>query len=111
MKNSKELSTFDKIRQIVKTIPLGKVSTYGIIAQMIGISNPRVVGWAMSSTKEKAIPCHRVVKKDGTLSKNFGFGGFEEQMFLLQKEGVTFLNYKNRDIPKVDLEKYLWIGD
>lgn len=99
------MNTFQKIYEQVKRIPLGKVATYGQIALMAG--NPRwsrVVGYALHSNPEPGIiPCHRVVTKDGKLSKAFAFGGENMQKELLLNEGVIFLNEDT-----VDLEKCLY---
>ena len=74
-------SFFDKVYQIVKKIPAGKVATYGQIAlrlrsgpdgSRINIS-PRTVGWALHANRDERVPCHRVVNKDGRLAPNFGF--------------------------------------
>ena len=100
------MNTFEKIYEQVKRIPLGKVATYGQIALMAG--NPRwsrVVGYALHSNPEPGIiPCHRVVTKDGKLSKAFVFGGENAQKELLINEGVIFLNEDT-----VDLEKSRYI--
>ena len=88
------MNTFQKIYQQVKKIPEGKVASYGQIALMAG--NPRwsrVVGYALHSNPEPGIiPCHRVVTKDGRLSKAFAFGGENVQRDLLLSEGVTFID-------------------
>lgn len=82
--------TFNAIYDVVKTIPQGKVTTYGAIAKQLGI-NPRVVGYALHSSPEAGvIPCHRVVFKDGSLAKGFAFGGEDVQRAILEKEGVGF---------------------
>ena len=86
------MNTFEKIYEQVKKIPHGKVATYGQIALMAG--NPRwsrVVGYALHSNPEPGIiPCHRVVTKDGKLSKAFVFGGENAQRALLESEGIEF---------------------
>jgi methylated-DNA-protein-cysteine methyltransferase-like protein len=88
------MNTFQKIYQQVRKIPEGKVASYGQIALMAG--NPkwsRVVGYALHSNPEPGIiPCHRVVTKDGKLSKAFAFGGENVQRDLLLNEGVTFID-------------------
>lgn len=89
------MTTFDLVYEKVKQIPLGKVTTYGEIAKSLGINNPRVVGYALHSNKQfLIIPCHRVVTKDGSLSKGFAFGGQDIQRQLLENEGVLFVNDK-----------------
>ena len=101
MKNS-----FELIYDIVRRIPRGKVATYGQIAMLAG--NPhwsRVVGYALHVNPEPGvIPCHRVVNRNGEPSTAFAFGGINEQIFLLEDEGVEITD------GRVDLAKYLWDG-
>ena len=101
MKNS-----FELIYDVVRRIPRGKVATYGQIAMLAG--NPRwsrVVGYALHVNPDPAhIPCYRVVNRLGEPSAAFAFGGINEQILLLQEDGVEFID------GKVDLEKYLWDG-
>ncbi len=96
------MSTFEKIYQVVKTIPKGSVMTYGQVALLAG--NPRwsrVVGYALHVNPESGIiPCHRVVMKNGELTKGFAFGGEGAQRALLENEGVLFTNDG-----RVDMEK------
>lgn len=96
------MNTFEKIYEQVKKIPEGKVASYGQIALMAG--NPRwsqIVGYALHANPQPGIiPCHRVVTKDGRLSKSFAFGGESIQRKLLTSEGVIFL-----DDNTVDMEK------
>ncbi len=99
------MNTFQKIYEQVKRIPQGKVASYGQIALLAG--NPhwsRVVGYALHVNPEPgAIPCHRVVTKDGRLASSFAFGGENVQRDLLESEGVTFV-----DSVTVDMEKCQW---
>ena len=101
MKNS-----FERIYEVVKKIPCGKVATYGLVAALAG--NPRwsrVVGFALHVNPEPGvIPCHRVVNRLGEPSKAFAFGGINEQILLLEEEGVAF------EDGRVDLSRYLWDG-
>lgn len=102
------MNTFEKIYEVVKRIPKGKVASYGTVAAMAG--NPRwarVVGYALHSNPEPiAIPCHRVVTKDGRVSVAFAFGGENMQRLLLSEEGIEFLDNGN-----IDMRKYEWCGD
>ena len=105
MKNKKE-STFERIYNIVRKIPHGKVATYGQIAVITG--NPRlskVVGYAMSGCPYKDVPCNRVVNRFGGLAKTFGENGREEQKIRLKNEGI----YVNEN-DCVNLKKYIWNG-
>ncbi len=97
------LSTFERIYDVVRSIPRGKVMTYGQVALLAG--NPRwarVVGYALHKNPEPGvIPCHRVVNRNGRLAPGFAFGGTDAQRMLLEGEGVTFL-----ENGLVDLEKH-----
>ena len=104
MKNYEEMSksVFERIYEQVRSIPEGKVATYGQIASLAG--NPRwsrVVGFALHVNPEPGvIPCHRVVDRHGRLSPAFAFGGINMQEKLLKNEGVEVID------GAVDLEKY-----
>jgi len=82
----------EKVYEAVKSIPYGKVASYGTIASMIGNKRlSRQVGWALHQNKDpNVVPCYRVVFKNGELSSAFVFGGANVQRALLEKEGVTF---------------------
>jgi len=85
------MGIFQKIQNLVKKIPKGKVTTYGEIAKVLKIKDPRIVGWALHANKDKNIPCHRVVNKKGFLAKNYAFGGAKIQKEKLKKEGIKFI--------------------
>ena len=97
------MNTFEKIYEVVKNIPKGKVATYGQVALLAG--NPRwarVVGYALHvNPSPQTIPCHRVVNREGRVAPAFAFGGDEVQRQLLEAEGVVF-----ESDGRVDLEKY-----
>ena len=98
------MSTFEKIYEVVKTIPKGRVMTYGQIATLAG--NPRwsrVVGYALHVNPTPGdIPCHRVVNRYGEVSKAFAFGGENRQITLLEEEGIAI------EGNRVDLSQYQW---
>lgn len=97
------MNTFEKVYKVVAKIPKGKVTTYGIIAKKIGISNPRVVGYALHVNKNPdSVPCHRVVNKEGELAKGYAFGGLGIQKQLLEQEGIKFTG------ERVDLREQLF---
>lgn len=89
----------EEVYQIVQAIPIGKVSTYGGIATLLGMPQcSRMVGRALKQVPEDlSIPCHRVVNAAGRLVP-----GWEEQRSLLQEEGVAF-----KQNGCVDLKKHL----
>lgn len=101
------MSVFERIYEVVKQIPYGKVATYGQIALMAG--NPRwarVVGYALHVNPDpEHIPCFRVVNRKGEVSQAFAFGGGNRQVELLQAEGVPFL-----PDGRVDLARCYWNG-
>lgn len=93
-------NSYQKIRSLVKTIPFGRVTTYGHIATAIG-TNPRVVGWALHNNEDVTIPCHRVVKKDGLLAANFSLGNWPEQRRRLEAEGLKFSGMQIIDFSQI----------
>lgn len=94
----------EKVYEYLLTVPEGKVVTYGMIAWAIG--HPRAarqVGNALHRNPYPvAVPCHRVVNREGRLAPAFAFGGIDVQAELLRSEGVEV----NEGF--VDLEKYIW---
>ncbi len=86
------MTTFERIYEVVRQIPKGKVATYGQVALLAG--NPRwarVVGYALHQNPAPGIiPCHRVVNREGRVAAAFSFGGGETQRELLEAEGVIF---------------------
>ncbi len=97
-------NTFEKIYEVVKQIPYGKVATYGQVAFLAGNNRwARVVGYALhKNPNADEIPCFRVVTKDGGVSKAFAFGGENRQRELLEAEGVRFIN------GLVDMNAFKW---
>lgn len=80
----------------VATIPEGKVMTYGQVAAAAGYPGAaRAVGNALhTNTDPYMVPCHRVVHADGSLGRNYAFGGPEAQRAKLVAEGVPFMGEK-----------------
>ncbi len=100
----REFNFNQKVYEIVKKIPKGKVTTYGSIAKMLGDPHlSRQVGWVLHANKSSEVPCHRVVDRTGRLAPNFAFDGAEEQRRRLESEGVGFA-----DEIHVDLNSCLW---
>lgn len=89
--------------KIVSQIPVGRVSTYGILAKATGIKNPRLVGKYLHGNPDpKNIPCYRVVSAKGFVANKYAFGGAKLQMKKLTEEGLEI------KVSRVDLSKYLW---
>ena len=97
------MNTFEKIYEVVKSIPEGKVATYGQVALIAG--NPRwarVVGYALHINPDPLnMPCHRVVNREGRVAPGFAFGGDDIQKQLLEAEGIVF-----EPDGRIDLKKY-----
>jgi len=97
-------SQTQKIINIIKRIPEGKVLTYGFIAKLAG--NPRAarqVSWILhSSSKKYSLPWHRVISSKGKISLKAS-EECEYQKTLLELEGIRFSDGFN-----VDLKEYLW---
>ena len=96
--------SFDKqkVYELLRTIPRGKVTTYGELAKMLGNKMwARSVGNALHSNPDgEKYPCYKVVSSKGKLSQAYAFGGFDEQKRRLEKDGVVVKN------GKVDLMRY-----
>ena len=93
-------NSFERIYDVVRKIPKGKVMTYKQVSILANVATPRVVGFALHVNADpEHIPCHRVVFADGRLTPGYAFGGEEIQREKLKSEGVIF-NEKNR----VDLD-------
>ncbi|MEM4152577.1 MAG: MGMT family protein [Candidatus Pacearchaeota archaeon] len=76
----------EKAYKLVKKIPKGKVTSYGIIARKLNTS-ARAVGQIMKRNIYKDVPCHRVIMSNGSIG---GFKGNhqKEKINLLKREGI-----------------------
>lgn len=92
----------EKVYEFLKTIPRGKVVTYGQIAEHLGNKHlARAVGNILHENPNGDMyPCYKVVNGKGALSANYAFGGIEKQKQRLERDGIEVINYT------VDLEKY-----
>jgi methylated-DNA-protein-cysteine methyltransferase-like protein len=73
----------ERVRALVAAIPPGKVSTYGDIASVAGLSSARIVGWIMR-TDSSDLPWHRVIGATGRPARHLT----TRQLELLRAEGV-----------------------
>ena len=96
---------FQRVYKVVRTIPVGRVTTYGLIAKKLGsASSARTVGWALNAChNDSSIPAHRVVNRNGLLSGKHHFKGFDLMKQLLENEGIQVNNDK-----VVDFNIKLW---
>lgn len=90
----------DKVYEITKKIPKGKVSTYKEISKALGCKAYRAVGQVLNKNPYAPIvPCHRIVRSDGKIG---GFAsGTKNKINLLKKEGIKIKNNKIVDFEKV----------
>jgi methylated-DNA-protein-cysteine methyltransferase related protein len=105
MENNREFA--DKVYEMVKQIPLGKVTTYGAIAEKSGLRlSARTVGWLMNlSIGDPTIPAHRVVNRNGDLTGKMHFPTADYMRNKLEEEGVEFIG------ERVNMQKHLWLID
>jgi methylated-DNA-protein-cysteine methyltransferase-like protein len=94
---------YQRVYELVRRVPKGRVATYGQIAAALGnVRQARTVGWAMRSCPDD-VPWHRVVNASGGLSTRAVHGSFHPQRELLEEEGVAFDHSGH-----IDLESYGW---
>ncbi|TMM30649.1 MGMT family protein [Polaribacter aestuariivivens] len=97
-------SFFDKVYQVARLIPYGRVTSYGAIATYLGAAkSARMVGWAMnnSSSQQKEVPAHRVVNKKGLLTGKHHFDGTNLMQQLLESEGIVVIDNQIQDLETV----------
>ena len=104
MKNAKQSSFSDSVYKLTSLIPKGKVTTYGALAKALGSPHAgRATGNALSANPNPiAVPCHRVVRADGSIGGYSGRGGSRTKKRLLEKEGVVVVD------GRIDLDRFLF---
>ncbi|MCF8234216.1 MAG: MGMT family protein [Bacteroidales bacterium] len=102
--NAEKASFFDKVYEVARLIPQGRVTSYGAIAEYLGSKgSARMVGWAMnnSHSRNDFIPAHRVVNRNGMLTGKHHFGGSNMMAELLASEGIEVYNDHILDFDKL----------
>lgn len=96
---------FERVYEIVRQIPEGKVTSYGAIAKALGAArSARMVGWAMNASHNlEDVPAHRVVNRIGMLSGKHHFEGTNLMQQLLENEGIQVVNNQI-----VDFDSHFW---
>ena len=95
---------FEKVYQVARLIPYGKVTTYGSIANYLGAArSARMVGWAMNNSHNQIqeVPAHRVVNRKGLLTGKHHFGGTNLMQQLLENEGIVVVENQIQEFEKV----------
>ncbi len=104
--SSNQSHFYEQIYELVRTIPPGKVATYGQIAELLGKPrHARQIGYALYRVApDSDIPWQRVVNAQGMISHSPQRQGSDDlQRILLEQEGITF---NSQD--KLDLRRYRW---
>lgn len=89
-----ENSYFDKVFEVTRSIPFGKVTNYGAIADFLALGSARMVGWALNKCEHLSIPAHRVVNRKGELSGRNQFPTPTIMQELLENEGLEIIDHK-----------------
>ena len=97
----------ERVFELVRRIPAGRVMTYGQIAEILGEGyTPRTVGFVMHAADEETTPWHRVINSQGGCSTGRIVLPPDKQQRMLESEGVEF-DARGR----CDLKRYRWSPD
>ena len=95
---------FDRVYEVCRQIPKGRVTSYGAIAKSLGAArSARMVGWAMNNSHDKNVPAHRVVNRNGILSGKHHFSRTNAMQQLLEAEGVEV-----KELQVVNFKELFW---
>jgi len=99
-----EPNFFDKVYDVARQIPYGRVTSYGAIAKYLGAArSARMVGWAMNNSLAQDVPAHRVVNRVGVLTGKHHFDGTNLMQQLLENEGIAV-----KDNQIVAFQEHFW---
>ena len=95
---------FERVFEVVRLVPRGRVTTYGAIANYLG-GSARVAGWAMNGAHhvKPNVPAHRVVNRNGLLTGKHHFGSPTLMQELLESENITV-----KDDKVIDFKTLFW---
>jgi|TARA_B100001146_G_C15965456_1_gene341717 methylated-DNA-protein-cysteine methyltransferase-like protein len=80
---------FNKVYEVVRIIPIGRVTSYGAIGKYLGSAkSARMVGWALNKCPND-VPAHRVINRNGLLTGKAHFNGINLMQQLLENEGIV----------------------
>lgn len=96
---------FERVYEVARQIPFGRVTSYGAIGKYLGSAgSARMVGWAMNACHNRDdVPAHRVVNQKGLLTGKHHFPGSNLMQELLENEGVIIIENQIQN-----LEKHFW---
>jgi len=95
---------YEKIYDVVRQIPQGRVTSYGAIAEYLGSKGgARMVGWALNKALKQTeyVPAHRVLNREGRLTGKVHFRGENLMQELLESEGLCIIDDQVQDFEKV----------
>jgi len=102
----KSTHLYERIYNMVRQIPPGKVATYGQIAKIVDRCTAHMVGYAMAALPPNTdVPWQRVINYKGEISRRSRGDGGLRQRKLLEAEGLQF-----DERGRVDLKKIRWAG-
>lgn len=101
--SEKHADFFDQVYAVVRLIPYGRATSYGAIANYLGVKrSARMVGWAMhGASKQADVPAHRVVNRNGFLTGSIHFEGPDQMAELLRSEGIAVTDGRIVDFRKI----------
>lgn len=105
---SKTAPLYERIYEMVRRVPPGRVTTYGRIADLVGGCTARMVGYAMAALKRGTapdVPWQRVINAKGKVSIHGDGIGNAMQRVILEQEGVVF-----DEQDRVDFAVFGWAG-
>lgn len=95
-------SFFERVHEVVRLIPYGRVTSYGAIAKYLGAArSARIVGYAMNGSHGKDVPAHRVVNRKGLLTGKHHFEGTNLMQQLLESEDIKVIDNQIQDLESI----------
>jgi len=94
---------FEKVYEVARQIPYGRVTSYGAIAKAVGAAkSARMVGYAMNGASSREdVPAHRVVNRNGLLTGKHHFSSTHLMQQLLESEGIKVKDNKIEEFKAV----------
>ena len=109
---TKSDSFFERVYEVARLVPEGRVTSYGAIARYLGSAgSARMVGWAMNACHNRDdVPAHRVVNRKGLLTGKHHFPGTNLMQELLENEGVVIIEDQIQDFDKLHWDPVQELG-
>ncbi len=98
-----EANFFERVYNVARLIPFGRVTSYGAIAKYLGAArSARMVGWAMNACGGREdVPAHRVVNRKGILTGKHHFQGTNLMQQLLESEGIEVVDNQIQNLDDI----------